>query len=126
MSDGQKPRLTGQGGGGAGNGPSGDLYLTVRVQPHPLLRREDLPQSVRTIVETAGVVARMQRKRTLTLSALSSKASDIIGGVLISLGPTAHPGAGPSAGSAAGAGAEGGSGTDNDDGGWGDKNTALV
>jgi curved DNA-binding protein len=35
VRDGQKIRLAGQGGEGAGGGPPGDLYLRVRVKPHP-------------------------------------------------------------------------------------------
>lgn len=33
---GQKIRLSGQGGAGAGGGPSGDLYLKVEIEPHPV------------------------------------------------------------------------------------------
>ncbi|MGC9668417.1 DnaJ C-terminal domain-containing protein [Planosporangium sp. 12N6] len=36
--DGQRIRLAGQGGGGAGGGPPGDLYLVVRIAPHPRYR----------------------------------------------------------------------------------------
>jgi curved DNA-binding protein len=36
--DGQRIRLSGQGGRGSGNGPSGDLYLVVRIKPHPRYR----------------------------------------------------------------------------------------
>ncbi|MDD3517022.1 MAG: DnaJ C-terminal domain-containing protein [Chromatiales bacterium] len=35
VTDGQKIRLTGQGGAGAGGGPSGDLYLEIGIRPHP-------------------------------------------------------------------------------------------
>ncbi|MBM4018211.1 MAG: J domain-containing protein [Planctomycetes bacterium] len=41
VRDGQRLRLRGQGGPGAGGGPPGDLYLLVRVQPHPYFRREE-------------------------------------------------------------------------------------
>jgi curved DNA-binding protein len=41
VRDGQKIRLAGQGGEGAGGGPAGDLYLRVRIKPHPRFRRED-------------------------------------------------------------------------------------
>jgi curved DNA-binding protein len=34
--DGERIRLKGQGGPGQGGGPSGDLYLHVRLVPHPL------------------------------------------------------------------------------------------
>jgi curved DNA-binding protein len=36
--DGQRIRLAGQGGDGAGGGPPGDLYLVVRIAPHPRYR----------------------------------------------------------------------------------------
>ncbi|MCW2688328.1 MAG: DnaJ-class molecular chaperone with C-terminal Zn finger domain [Mycobacterium sp.] len=34
VTDGQRIRLTGQGGQGRGDGPPGDLYLVVRIKPH--------------------------------------------------------------------------------------------
>jgi curved DNA-binding protein len=49
--DGQRIRLAGQGGQGGGNGPPGDLYLVVRIKPHPRYRLDgrdilvDLPVS---------------------------------------------------------------------------------
>jgi curved DNA-binding protein len=36
--DGQRIRLAGQGGRGSGDGPAGDLYLEVRIAPHPRYR----------------------------------------------------------------------------------------
>lgn len=36
--DGQRIRLAGEGGRGSGNGPAGDLYLVVRIKPHPRFR----------------------------------------------------------------------------------------
>jgi curved DNA-binding protein len=36
--DGQRIRLSGQGGQGSGNAPAGDLYLIVRIRPHPSYR----------------------------------------------------------------------------------------
>ncbi|MEY9965028.1 curved DNA-binding protein [Streptacidiphilus sp. MAP12-16] len=36
--DGQRIRLAGEGGRGRGPGPSGDLYLAVRIAPHPRYR----------------------------------------------------------------------------------------
>ena len=36
VSDGERIRLKGQGGPGFGDGPSGDLYLRIRLVPHPL------------------------------------------------------------------------------------------
>jgi curved DNA-binding protein len=38
--DGQRIRLAGQGGQGRGGGPPGDLYLVVRIRPHPRYRLE--------------------------------------------------------------------------------------
>ncbi|MFZ2445301.1 MAG: DnaJ C-terminal domain-containing protein [Syntrophobacteraceae bacterium] len=45
---GQKIRLTGQGGEGMGGGPSGDLYLGVEIEPHPVytLKGRDLYMEV--------------------------------------------------------------------------------
>ena len=34
VRDGQRIRLAGEGGGGMGDGPAGDLYLRVRLKPH--------------------------------------------------------------------------------------------
>lgn len=39
IEDGQLIRVPGQGGEGAEGGPRGDLYVTVRVRPHPLFGR---------------------------------------------------------------------------------------
>jgi curved DNA-binding protein len=36
--DGQRIRLAGEGGRGSGDGPPGDLYLVVRIAPHPHFR----------------------------------------------------------------------------------------
>jgi curved DNA-binding protein len=40
VRDGQRIRLAGEGGAGAGGGPPGDLFLRVRVRPHPRFRVE--------------------------------------------------------------------------------------
>jgi curved DNA-binding protein len=51
VRDGQRIRLAGQGSPGVGGGPSGDLFLRVRLQPHPRFRVDgrdlevDLPVS---------------------------------------------------------------------------------
>ncbi|HEV8306361.1 MAG TPA: DnaJ C-terminal domain-containing protein [Methylomirabilota bacterium] len=39
VRDGSRVRAAGEGGAGAGGGPRGDLYLQVRVMPHPLFER---------------------------------------------------------------------------------------
>jgi curved DNA-binding protein len=38
VTDGQRIRLAGQGGRGSGDAPAGDLYLIVRIAPHPRYR----------------------------------------------------------------------------------------
>jgi curved DNA-binding protein len=38
VRDGQRIRLAGEGGRGLGGGPPGDLYLRVRLKPHPRFR----------------------------------------------------------------------------------------
>lgn len=40
VDNGSRIKLSQQGSPGAGGGPSGDLFLTLEVQPHPLLQRE--------------------------------------------------------------------------------------
>jgi curved DNA-binding protein len=51
VRDGQRIRLAGEGGPGADGGPSGDLFLRVRIAPHPRFRLDgrdlhvDLPIS---------------------------------------------------------------------------------
>src|ERR1700694_3506427 len=51
VTDGQRIRLAGEGGRGSGEGPAGDLYLRVRIKPHPRFRLDgrdvtvDLPVS---------------------------------------------------------------------------------
>jgi curved DNA-binding protein len=38
VTDGKRIRLSGEGGRGMGDGPAGDLYLVVRLLPHPIFR----------------------------------------------------------------------------------------
>lgn len=40
VTEGQVIRLSGQGAPGSKNGPAGDLYLTIAIQPHAYFRRE--------------------------------------------------------------------------------------
>jgi curved DNA-binding protein len=42
VSDGQVLRVPGKGGKGQRGGPDGDLYLDIRVEPHPLYRADGL------------------------------------------------------------------------------------
>ncbi len=59
--DGTRIRLAGQGGTGPGKAPPGDLYLTVRLRPHPFFRREGddihlaLPVTVSELLRGATV-----------------------------------------------------------------------
>jgi curved DNA-binding protein len=61
VGDGSQIRLAGQGGPGARGGPSGDLYLTLRIREHPHVRRDgkdlylDLPVTVPEAVLGAEV-----------------------------------------------------------------------
>jgi len=40
VTDGRRIRIAGEGGQGSGGGPAGDLYLVVRIAPHPRYRVE--------------------------------------------------------------------------------------
>jgi curved DNA-binding protein len=55
VTDGSRVRVTGEGERGAGSGASGDLYLRVRLRPHPRFERKgrDLYAKVRVPVTTA-------------------------------------------------------------------------
>jgi DnaJ-class molecular chaperone len=55
VRDGSRVRVAGEGGPGARGGPRGDLYLRVKVIPHPLFERkgEDLQVSVTVPLTTA-------------------------------------------------------------------------
>ncbi len=61
VGDGSRIRLAGQGGPGANGGPSGDLFLEIKLADHPHVRREgkdlfiDLPVTVPEAVEGAEV-----------------------------------------------------------------------
>jgi DnaJ-class molecular chaperone len=55
VSDGSRVRVSGEGEHGAGGASSGDLYLRIRLQPHPVFQRKgsDLHVRVRIPVTTA-------------------------------------------------------------------------
>jgi molecular chaperone DnaJ len=40
VNTGSKVRIPGKGNAGRGGGPSGDLFITIEVDPHPLFKRE--------------------------------------------------------------------------------------
>jgi molecular chaperone DnaJ len=61
IADGERIRVPGKGNAGAGGGPPGDLYVTARVAPHPVFRRDgdDLHMSVPVAVHEAALGARI-------------------------------------------------------------------
>jgi curved DNA-binding protein len=60
-TDGTRVRLAGQGEPGVGGGPPGDLYLTLRVRPHPLFTRSgddlhlDCPVTLPELIRGASI-----------------------------------------------------------------------
>jgi curved DNA-binding protein len=56
VADQQMLRIAGKGGGGSNGGPNGDLYLTIKIAPHPEFHRKgndlyrDLPVELYTAV----------------------------------------------------------------------------
>jgi curved DNA-binding protein len=56
IEDGKKIRLRGQGEPGTGEGPSGDILVTVHVSPHPFFRRTGKRLDVRVPVSLAEAV----------------------------------------------------------------------
>jgi len=62
VAEGDKIRLTGKGEPGLGGGTPGDLYLEVKVKPHPLLEREgdDLKMTVPITVSEAVMGATVE------------------------------------------------------------------
>ncbi len=61
VDTGSRVRVPGKGGPGIGGGPAGDLYIRVRVRPHPLLERRgddlhmDLPVTVGEVMGGAAI-----------------------------------------------------------------------
>ncbi len=47
VTDGQRIRLAGEGGRGSGGAAAGDLYLRVRIEPHPVFRLDGRDVHVR-------------------------------------------------------------------------------
>ena len=62
LADAARIRVPGKGHAGKNAGGSGDLYVTVHVQPHPLFRREgdDLHIVVPVALHEAGLGARIE------------------------------------------------------------------
>ena len=61
VADGSRIRLSGKGDSGLNGGPPGDLYISIRVRPHPLFEREgdslriEMPITVREAMQGAEV-----------------------------------------------------------------------
>jgi molecular chaperone DnaJ len=62
LADGARIRVAGKGHVGRNRGESGDLYITVSVEPHPLFRREgdDIHLTVPIAVHEAALGARVE------------------------------------------------------------------
>ena len=60
--NGSRLRVPGKGNGGALGGPAGDLYITLRVDPHPFFQREgdDVLITVPVSVSEAGLGAKIE------------------------------------------------------------------
>jgi DnaJ-class molecular chaperone len=56
VTDGSRVRVTGEGGRGAGNGASGDLYLRVQLKPHPVFEVKGRDVYTRTRVPLTSAV----------------------------------------------------------------------
>jgi molecular chaperone DnaJ len=62
VADGDRLRIPAKGHAGAAGGPAGDLYVTVKVSPHPVFRREgdDLLMVAPVAVHEAALGARIE------------------------------------------------------------------
>jgi len=62
VADGARVRVPGKGNAGGLGGPAGDVYITVRVAPHPVYRRDgnDLHMVVPIAVHEAALGARIE------------------------------------------------------------------
>lgn len=60
--DGQRIRLAGKGNAGGHGGPTGDLYIIVHIEPHPVFRREgdDIHVTVPVTAMEAALGARIE------------------------------------------------------------------
>ena len=59
---GSRLRVAGKGNAGTMGAPSGDLYITVRVEPHPFFRRDgdDIEINVPVRIDEAGLGAKIE------------------------------------------------------------------
>ena len=62
VSTGTRLRVAGKGNAGAGGGPAGDLYITIRVEEHPFFKREgdNITIEVPLSVSEAGLGAKIE------------------------------------------------------------------
>jgi molecular chaperone DnaJ len=62
VSSGSRLRVAGKGNAGAGGGPPGDLYITIRVEEHPFFKREgdNIEVQVPLTVTEAGLGAKVE------------------------------------------------------------------
>jgi molecular chaperone DnaJ len=62
LSDGERVRVAAHGNDGSGEGTAGDLYVTVRIEDHPLFRRDgdDLHVAVPIAVHEAALGAKVE------------------------------------------------------------------
>ncbi|HSB14163.1 MAG TPA: molecular chaperone DnaJ [Bryobacteraceae bacterium] len=62
VKSGDRLRVPGKGNSGAGGGAAGDLYITVRVEPHPFFQREgdDIEIRVPVTVSETGLGAKIE------------------------------------------------------------------
>ena len=60
--DGQRIRLAGKGNAGQHGGPAGDLYIVVKIEPHPVFHREgdDIQVTVPVSVSEAALGAKIE------------------------------------------------------------------
>ena len=59
---GSRLRVAGKGNSGTHGAPSGDLYITIRVEPHPIFRREgdDIEITVPVRIDEAGLGTKIE------------------------------------------------------------------
>jgi curved DNA-binding protein len=79
VSDGGRLRIPGKGGQGIGGGPPGDLWLSLRVEPHPIFRRVghnlelDLPITLKEASLGAKIeIPTLDQSATLTIPPATS------------------------------------------------------
>jgi len=79
VTDGGRLRIPGKGGQGLGGGPPGDLWLSLRVEPHPIFRRVgrnlefDLPITLKEATLGAKVeIPTLDQRATLTIPPATS------------------------------------------------------